>query len=463
MNIKQKITLRFTLIVATILLGSFGIAYENYSSFMKTTFYERLNDRTRNITTIAMDRERFDENTIHTLMLSIASNLRISIYDTTGNILIPIGEKIELRDQFKSFLLSQKGFEVQINDTQYVGFSDKNHHSYSIACAYDKTGYKKQEFLRNLFVIIWLMGVLTTAIVGWAFAKASLHPMTEVMKEVQNITARELELHQRLSLPTSKDEIAHLTRTFNSMLDRLESSFELQKDFVSNASHEFRTPLTVMKGQIQVALLKERTTIDYQKLLQSINDDINNLIGLLNALQELAKANADFPLKAFYPTPVLDTLVDAQNDLIRNKPGYNISITIGDLRDESMDYLYCNGDVNLLKSAFSNLMDNGCKFSPDHKMNVGIQFTQHNIRIQFSDEGVGISPEALPHIFEPFYRGNDTRNVYGHGIGLSLVKRIIEWHKGSITIDSETGKGSVFTITLPNLRNRKHQLITNEV
>lgn len=431
------------------------MVYENYATFRQVNFYERLSDRAQYITNAMLEYDQLDDNTIQTLnnyTLSISPNLRLSLFDSTGRLIQPIGAPLALNTNLLQELSTKGSFEVQVNDTQYVGFKDTKHNQtlFVVGAAYDRTGFKKLEFLQNLFIIIWIIGVVTTAIVGWLFAKVSLHPMTEVVNEVQKITASEL--HKRLSVRNSKDEIAHLSRTFNNMLNRLEGSFELQKDFVSNASHEFRTPLTSMKGQIQVALLKDRTTQEYKLLLQSLNDDINNIIGLLNALQELAKANADFPLKAFYPVPVLDTLIDAQNELLKNKPHYKINISIGDFQEDNIDAQYCNGDLNLLKSAFTNLMDNGCKFSPDNTVKVNIRFYNQHIWISFTDEGVGISPDAIEHIFEPFFRGNDTRNVYGHGIGLSLVKRIVEWHKGHLNVESEPGKGTIFTLELPNLK-----------
>lgn len=458
MNIKFKLTFRFTLIVAGILLGSFYIVYENYANFRGNSFYERMNDRAHYITNAFLDLDGMDEKTIQTLnnyTLSISPNLRVSLYDSLGNLKQPIGVPIAMKADWRAKLQSNNYVEEQISDTQYICFVDRNHHQtiYVVAAAYDRTGFKKLDYLKNLFSLIWIISVVTTAFAGWVFAKVSLHPMNQVVKEVQNITATEL--HNRLTIHNPKDEIALLSRTFNSMLDRLESSFELQKNFVSNASHEFRTPLTSIKGQIQVALLKNRTALEYEKLLSSLNDDINNIISLLNALQELAKANADFPSRSFYPIPILDTVIDAQNDLLKNKPHYSVDIVVEEAPDEDMNRIVCNGDVNLLKSAITNLIDNGCKFSADHAVKIKIGFTLNKIKIVFSDEGVGIPEESLPHIFEPFFRGNDTRNVYGHGIGLSLVKRIIEWHNGTIEVSSEYGKGSVFIVTLPNINDLK--------
>lgn len=455
MNIKFKLAFWFTLFVAFILFGSFYVVYQNYSVFRQNNFYERLNDRAHYITKAVLDTRELDEQTIKTLnayTISISPNLRVSIYDMDGHLVESIGDVIPL-EYFKSKLNKKNDFfiEDQVNDTQYVSFvyTQKSDKWISIAASYDKTGFKKVEFLRNLFLIILLLSIITTSVAGWWFARLSLRPMNIVVDDVEKMTATNL--NSRLSISKNNDEIDHLARTFNKMLDRLERAFEVQKDFVSNASHEFRTPLTSMKGQIQVALLKERSAEEYQNLLQSLNDDINNNIVLLNALQDLAKANADFPMRTFYPLPILDVLIDAQNELMKGKPNHNIDIRISESIDQQ-EFVYCNGDVSLLKSAFINLMDNGCKFSPDNKVTINVTADANIICLSFTDEGVGIAPEDLPHIFEPFYRGNDTRNVNGHGIGLSLVKRIIDWHKGTITITSEVGNGTTFKLCIPSIK-----------
>ncbi|MES2779116.1 MAG: HAMP domain-containing protein, partial [Bacteroidota bacterium] len=282
MNIKFKLTFWFTLFVALILVGSFYIVYQNYSVFRQNNFYERLNDRAHYITKALLDTRDLDDKTIRTLnayTLSISPNLQVSIYDLKGKRVQSIGHPI-LLSSFEG-KLRQPNFhlEEQINDTQYVGFiyTDGDAKWISLACSIDKTGFKKVAFLRNLFLIILVLSICTTALAGWWFARLSLRPMNTVLEDVENITATNL--HSRLTISNPNDEIAQLAKTFNKMLDRLEGAFELQKDFVSNASHEFRTPLTSMKGQVQVALLKERSPAEYQKLLQSLNDDINNNIG----------------------------------------------------------------------------------------------------------------------------------------------------------------------------------------
>jgi len=454
MNIKFKLTLWFTCIVAAILLTSFYIVYENYSIFRQHNFYERLKERSVYIADILVAADSLTHEklqTVNAYSMSISPNLKVSVYDSHNNLVSHIGDVNQCSPEAFKEVLRKKYFEQEVNDTQLVYFTFQSANAgtfVAIGSAFDRTGFKKVDFLRNLFILILVISIITTSFAGWRFARLSLKPMNDVVQEVENITAKNL--HKRLSVGQSKDEIANLAQTFNQMLDRLEASFELQKDFVSNASHEFRTPLTSIKGQLQVALLKQRTPEEYVTLLQSLNDDINKIISLLHALQELAKANADFPMKDFKSVSVLEALIESRNELIKNNPHYHVEMNVTDI-PENPELAYCMGDVNLLKSAFTNLLDNGCKFSPDYKTKIDLSFNHDEIKVCIKDEGVGISEEDIPRVFEPFFRSNDTRNIYGHGIGLSLVKKVVEWHKGQISLTSELGKGTTFCIILPNI------------
>lgn len=452
MNIKFKLTLLFTFIVASILGTSFYIALQNYSQYRQSNFYERLNDRAHYTTKAFLDFKSIDEGTIAALSeyyVALAPNLKLSIYDTSGVIIEQVGKSFHAPKELIKRLSITDHIEEQINDTQYVYFVYKHAQKPVIvlASSYDKTGYTKVTYLSNIFIFAWALSIITTAFAGWWFAQISLRPMTQVISNVAKIT--DINLHSRLPIIKPIDEIAQLSITFNQMLDRLEAAFILQKDFVSNASHEFRTPLTAIKGQVQVALLKSRSTQEYQYLLQSLNDDIDNLISLLNALQELAKANANVLPNTFTRISILDIVLETQNEFSKTKPHYTINFDVKASETQPIESIYCVGDANLLKSVVSNIIDNGCKFSPDFKCNLLISFTPTSIQLDLNDEGVGISPENIGRVFEPFFRGNDTRNVYGHGIGLSLVKKIVELHKGSIKINSVLGKGTTVTIQLP--------------
>ncbi|MEI6594595.1 MAG: HAMP domain-containing sensor histidine kinase [Bacteroidota bacterium] len=454
MNIKSSLALQFSLIVAGILLVFSLLVYKNSQQFRHNEFYERLKEKGFTITELLL--EESDEidtallGTIERNNLSFLKDQRIFIYNSKQQLIYRNSlEFAEPDSKYLKDIVEKKEVGFSKEEIEYAGFTfiDPNGKHYVIIGAIDETGIKKIEFLKDLLMQIFVISLFITGFLGWFFAKRSLSPMVQVVGEVDQITVKNL--HNRVKIGKSKDEIAHLAVTFNKMLDRLENAFAMQKNFVANASHEFRTPLTSMKGLLEVMLMKNRSEEDYIKTLTSINEDINNLIELLQGLSELAKLNTDYIESAFEPIEVLDILIDSREELLKAKPKYSIDIDVQNFGSEE-NHSVILGNSALIKSALKNIMDNACKFSPNQKVKVNILFNAH-VTIQFSDDGIGISDEEIKHVFEPFYRGNDTRNISGHGIGLSLVKRIVELHNGNIEVKSQQGIGSTFTITFNNI------------
>ncbi len=294
-----------------------------------------------------------------------------------------------------------------------------------------------------------------TYFMGLYFAKQTLLPIKNIIEQVEKFN--EVNLNERLKIRNEKDEISLLATTFNQLLDRLENSFILQKSFVSNASHEFRTPLTVMKGQIEVLLLQPRSNEIYLNTYISLLEDINNQINLINGLGDLANANAMFPNVVNSKIPIIDLLDDCSSELNKNKK-YKVILTIEELHDDE-NTMYLNGNYALLKSAFINVMDNACKFSNTLSCQVNLICNSDFMTITVVDQGLGINKIDLVNIFESFYRSNNTRHIQGHGIGLSLVKKIVEYYNGKITVTSEIGKGTKMSIYLPNVNAQNERQI----
>jgi signal transduction histidine kinase len=271
-------------------------------------------------------------------------------------------------------------------------------------------------------------------------------PISNVLKQVDKITITSLDM--RVNEGNGTDEIAQLAITFNKMLERLESSFEVQRSFVSNASHELRTPLTSIKGNIEVSLLKPRENNEYQDILRSTLEDTQNLIELSNRLLDLAKANSDISEISIHKTRVDELIWQTRDWLVERKQDYNVHISFDEsvYQDNKLNLL---GNEHLFKTAIANLMDNGCKYSPDKSVEVILSVEDDLIVIDFIDKGIGIHSDDLENIFQPFYRASNARVVAGHGLGLSLTDRIVKIHKGHLTITSEVNKGTTVRIGVP--------------
>jgi len=169
---------------------------------------------------------------------------------------------------------------------------------------------------------------------------------------------------------------------------------------------------------------------------------------LANRLLLLAQTGAENPEANFNPLHVDDVVWQARADIIKTNPNYKINVTLHETFEDNRQ-LTIAGNAHLIKTAVSNLMDNACKYSADHQCLVNISPAQNHITLEFSDNGIGIAPQDIPTIFEPFRRGRNAAHIHGHGIGLSLVERVVKLHGGTITLYSAINQGSTFTITLP--------------
>jgi signal transduction histidine kinase len=232
------------------------------------------------------------------------------------------------------------------------------------------------------------------------------------------------------------------------MLERLETAFGVQKVFIANASHELRTPLTSINGQLEVLMMKERSTTEYKNALSSVLDDIRSLIDLSNRLLLIARTSAEGPVNFNQNVRIDEILWQVREEMMRFNTGYKVQISI-DPSLTDFDQMMVAGDESLLKVAISNIIDNACKYSEDHKVLVKLQSTRNQIGIAFEDRGIGISREDISRIFEPFYRGKNVLTQKGTGIGLSLVNQIIKNHNGQLKIASEINIGTTVTVYLP--------------
>lgn len=446
MNIKFILTIRFTVLVV-LLLSSFSlVVYNYYANYRKTNFYERLFERSSLIAQLYVDSINVIEAE---RKLSPFDNFGICIWND-DKLLLESGSKINLSGDVLNLIKQNDSINLFKGDTAIVGFSCRfNDKEYLVAASsIDFNGKEKLDFLFKVILLSLIISIAFLIVLGWIFADLLLRPLQKLTQEADQISVSNL--HKRLPIRKNEDELAKLGQTFNNMLNRLEASFVMQKNFVSNASHEFRTPITAMKAQIEVMLSQERSKEEYIDTLKSLGEDIDQFMQLVISLGELAKTDLASLSNSYEKVPFIEVVAESRAELLRSKPRYKIALQINSLPEtEGENFILGNGI--LIKSAIKNLMENACKFSINQQCEVVIMFLEGKIITTIADEGIGISQEEIPLIFEPFYRANDTRGIAGHGIGLSLVKKIIDLHQGTIKVESVPSVGTKMIISLPNI------------
>jgi signal transduction histidine kinase len=454
MNIRTKLTLRFSGIVATILVVFSLAVYILSEDYRKEEFYARLESRAittaRLFVTVQEVDEKMlriiDKNSIHAMFQE-----RVLIFNPDNKLIYSSLDDLEVpysSDLLKEIRKKQK-VEYSVGDIEHIGIAYKGEQGdfVVISSAYDRFGRSKLQNLRNVLIAGLFVGILMIVLAGAVFAGQVLQPLARINAEVSNISAGNLSL--RIDEGNRHDEIAQLAMNFNDMLHRLESAFEVQQQFVSNASHEMRNPLAAITTQLQLILDKKRTPEEYEQAMQSMLDDTQTLVELTNGLLTLAQSGIEKQRFQFGPVRVDEVLFLAQNELGKAHPDYHFIIEYGTFpEDESQ--LTIPGNEQLLKTAFLNLMDNACKFSPDRTVRIQVAANLHTIDVSFSDRGIGVPQEEQELIFNPFYRSSNVQSAMkGHGIGLSLCRRILQLHNSNISIRSSLGTGSCFAVQLP--------------
>ncbi len=453
MQIRIRLTLLFTLLVAALLSAFALMIYITSAEIREDEYFKRLKLQATTKANLLFD-SKIAPNVLQLIYKKTPTFLfheEVAIYDTSFDLLYHDAVDIDKVKEAKSMInrvVAQKEIQFYQGKMQVVGFL-YNHHNEDFvitAAAVDEYGYAKLASLRNTLIVALIVAVAITFFVGRFLASQSLRPVSAIVNKVKKITATNLDL--RIDEGNRKDEMAALAITFNEMLNRLENSFDVQKQFVSNISHELRTPLAAMLAELQLIALKDRPLDEYKQTNQHLIYDVQKLIRLSNSLLDFAKAHYDQTEIAFKKIRLDEVLLDARNDVLHVQPNNKVNIDF-DKEIENDDFISVQGNEYLLRTAFINLMENGCKFSPDGQSTVTISYTNDQVLLQFSDNGIGISPEDLQHIFTPFYRGKNKTFVSGNGIGLALVQRIIQLHGGAIHVSSDVDKGTVFSIGLP--------------
>jgi len=298
-------------------------------------------------------------------------------------------------------------------------------------------------------VILLALGSGIILLVAWTgsgwLAKKVLTPIHALSTGAE--TMSEADLGKRFTLDSPYQEFHRLTRAFNSVMDRFQRSGEIQRSFCDIAAHEMKTPLTILQGNLEVALLKARTSEEYREALINNLEQVGRLIALTRSLLTLAKFTSGKPPVQLVPLALEPMIQDMVDELTLLADDRRITLSF-----ESQSVPPVLGDAQWLKQALINLLDNALHYTPSGgAVTVRLQACGEGVAVAVEDTGHGIEPEHLPHLFERFYRTDWARakDSGGTGLGLPIVKEIAEAHGGTISVTSQVDKGSVFTLRLP--------------
>lgn len=441
-------------VVFAILFGlAFSSVYIISEKYRKQEFYQRLKDRTLTTYKLMVEVEQInydilkllDKNTINSLydekILLFDSSFHLiynSIDDAAGDY-----PRIVLEE------LKNGQDELEATEGKYeivgIRFLYKGSTYYGIAKAYDRFGKSKNEFLRGSLLVIFVLVIILLILLSLFLSKVIASPIIKLTRDIENISTEKLST--RISKPASNDEVALLTNKFNELLDRVENAFKFQYHFIHHISHELKTPLTVMISNIEGALVEK----DERHLISSLQFQKHALIEvshIINAMLDISKTEHRSPDILSEHIRLDELLFECIDELSYLNPEMKFDFRI-DGSIENSEKLTVSGSSRMLKMAMMNLLKNAFNYSNIEVPIVELNSENAFISLIFSNDGLPILESERSKIFTHLFRGENSSNKKGFGLGLVLVHRIITLHRGKIGYAFTTDSKNTFTIKLP--------------
>ncbi|MDC6405827.1 MULTISPECIES: sensor histidine kinase [Maribacter] len=453
MPLKTRITIIFILLTGLLQILIFLSIYFFAKEYTENEFYLRLSQRATIAAQVYLEKDEVTIEIYEAIRLRHLQTLpgeKEVIYPVNTESGIPPKElKANFPSQFLRKVFEEKYAETKKGDFYFTGllYNDNQGDFLVLLSAKDLYGLGKLENLRNILVVAFLISMVFISILGQYFAQQALSPISKIIRKVNTIRAENLNL--RLERVRGKGELSDLTQTFNNMLDRLETSFEMKNNFVQNASHELKNPLTAIIGQAETALANSRNNEGYISALEAIETEANRLNSLLNSLLRLAYTDQDSKGLKIDMIRIDEILIDLKSNL-DNVNSRRLNYCFQDL-PKNADDLILKGNQSLIVIALMNIVDNALKYSSGNQVDISVHVEERVITVKIEDQGIGIPEKDLNSVFEPFYRGSNARTFKGFGFGLSLSDKIVRLHGGVLSIDSKLGKGTTVSVELPNI------------
>jgi signal transduction histidine kinase len=455
MNLKNKLaansTLLFAFITGLLMAGSFLL----FKSHMKDLYFDNLEDHAMTTALFYFEKDEIKEFNSQRykqieLQYKRINNESIRVYDTkTNQLYVRDTIDFDLSEKDLKNIKKEKLQTFTRGDRQFVGlfYKDNQGDFIIIVSGIDRAGNHQLEMLGLMFILFYLAGIPLNYLLGTFLAKQTFRPFTEVIAKVNTITTENL--HSRLEIPqtSGKDEIKELVTTFNYLLERLESGIMIQNNFLKNASHELKTPLTIIIGDLDVSLQQPRTNTQYEEILKSLRKDALHLKATLEGLLVLSGLELSEP-QQMETIRIDEILWNVLEKKAIEYPESKVSFNLNAIADQE-DLLSVYANKHMLFIALYNIVDNAVKFSSPAPVAIFALSNKNKLVIKITDQGPGISDADKESIFDLFFRSDNTRHIQGQGLGLFITMQILKLHNINLIVDSEIGKGTSFSLVFP--------------
>ncbi|CAM2874367.1 two-component sensor histidine kinase [Chryseobacterium flavum] len=450
MSLKRKIALTISIAFSLLFGMVMAVIYLSFNDFRRDEFKERFRQRlefTSHFISRSKDFEEeapifFNENSDNILLnekILIFNENKELIYSTIKDRNVTWDEAMLKELDHKKIIYTEKTVpEI------YAALRNINGENYYIlTSAFDTNGKSKLTYLKYLLILAYVLSTLLIGFFSYYFVEKFLRPLEDLNQEISEVTAHKLTT--QIPVQHSNDEVGVLANSFNTMIARLNDVFQSQKDFTASASHEIRTPITRMAFQLENLIKFGEHSPETLLSLQRIQRDVYQLSELTNSLLLLTKFDKENIQSIYEEVRIDEAIFEAFEGVEKSYPELRLDFLITEETSENA-LLTINGIQSLLIIVFINLFKNAAVYSDSTKVKVLLTETNDHVTVEVISQGNTIPEEEQAKLFEAFTRGNNAQNISGSGLGLRIVKRILEYHDAEIWYSSPAENLNTFTI-----------------
>jgi len=449
MKIQHKLTLNSSLVFGLVFTVASVLIYLNFTKSAESIFFEELS-RTASLTAMFYLEE--DElstkeyKPIEKKFLTSTVNQEIRLYDKAGQ--IHYGEAdpdTNITSKILKTIRAKGQYNFKVDNAFYYAiYYRDNQGSFSIIIKAKNPALEAQEKeLIRILLIALVIGMFVIVALSYSLSKYAYSPVRNIIDQVKEVDMTG-QNHQLKYQPT-KDELEDLFKEFNSMLEKVYGNIQIQKNFINHASHELKSPLASIVGNLEVLLQKDRDILEYKNVNHSVLKDAERLEKVLHNLLVLAGLDQKNNIKVS-PERIDEIVWEVLDQLLKEYPDSKINVN-WNLPDDSSEILNYACVHTQIYIALYNLIENAVKFSDCKPVDISLSQVENRLEIQILDRGIGIDDQEIQHISEPFYRGKNVSRTNGNGLGMAIATKILTNHGIGINITSELGRGTGIKLT----------------
>ncbi|WP_207424410.1 ATP-binding protein [Desertivirga brevis] len=454
MNLKLRFSLAFSLLFSLLLAALMLTIYYLFSNFRQEEFRDRLSEKAETTVKLLVEVKEvdyqlmkiIDRNSINRLYnektLVFDDEMKL-IYNSIDNARVS-WTKEDLKKVKEENLTFKRYKEYDVLGIHYPYY---NKDYYVLISAEDKYGNNKLRYLKYLLAVSFVVSVVLVWVLSFYLSKMSLKPLDSFRKEIQEITDKNL--NKRLSEPTAAGEIQALSYSFNQMMNRIDSAYQSQKSFTGNASHELRTPIAKILAQLENVMGDRDISASVRNTLNSVIEDATQLSEIVTSLLLLSEINNKGDYASFSKVRLDEIIFASSAQVAKFHPDFKFQFEIEPSSSVDLN-LEVNADEILLQIAFANLFRNAFVYSENRTVQCKINQAGGNLEVVITNTGPTPKVKDTSELFNTFTRGDNVMEKAGSGIGLSIVKRILQYHFAIVEYKTPTSNLNVLVVTIPN-------------